>query len=105
MDPNLLAFQQGGIADATRRMGRSVTFPGGKVIYGVRTELQIDPGEVQPGGFKYTRAFQMTIPLPDLTVVVTRGMEVVDDKGVRAKVIRINVNHLRYQIFFGSVNS
>lgn len=75
------------------------------MISGVQTELVIDPGEVQPAGFKYSRAFSLAIPNAELTVVVTRGTEVTDDQGKKAKVLRVNVDHLMTTIFFGSVNA
>ena len=105
MDPNLLAFQQAGLADANQRMGRVITFPGNVLVMGVRTEMEIDPGEVQPGGHKYTRVFSLCVPTPSLTLVVTKGMEVTDDLGIKAKVLRFDVDHLGTTIYFASVNS
>lgn len=104
MDPQLLAFQQAGLADAVAVMGRSVTIAG--VVYpGVRSELVVNPGQVQPGGFKYRRAFSMRFNDPTLTATLKAGMAGVDDTGQAFKIISWKPDHLGVLYDFGSVNA
>jgi hypothetical protein len=104
MDPQLLAFQQAALADAVTTMGRVVTI--NSVEYtGIRTELEVDPGKAQPGGFKYKRAFAIRFNNPALTSTIKPGMAGTDDTGAAFKVISFKQDHLGVRFFMGSVNA
>lgn len=104
MDPQLLAFQQGALADAVTTMGRVVTF-GTTALTGIRSELQVDPGQLQTGGFKYKRLFQIRFNNPALIATIKPGMSGVDDTGVTCKVLHYKVDHLGVLYYMGSVNA
>jgi hypothetical protein len=103
MDPQLLAFQQGALADAISTLGRVVTI--GDVAYtGARSELEVDPGELQPGGYKYKRAFKIRFDNPALVATIKPGAVGVDDVGFAFKVLFYKVDHLGVLYYCGSTN-
>jgi hypothetical protein len=104
MDPQLLAFQQAALADAVTTMGRVVTFAGTPYT-GIRTELEVEPGKAESGGFKFKRAFAIRFNNPALTATIKPGMTGVDDTGVACKVVSFKKDHLGVRYFMGSVNA
>lgn len=104
MDAQLLAFQQAALADAVTTMGRVVTFSGTPYT-GIRSEIQVDPGQLQIGGFKYKRLFQIRFNNPALPATIKPGMSGVDDTGITCKVLHYKVDHLGVLYFMGSVNA
>jgi hypothetical protein len=101
MDPALLAFQTGGLAAANRANARTVTVTTKAgtvhVLTGTRTKVQVDPGEVQVGGFTYHYAFSLTVTKADLAManyIPARGQDAVDDAGLAVKTLRWDTNHL-----------
>lgn len=104
MDPQLLAFQQGALANAITAMGRVVTIA--TVAYtGIRTELTVDPGQLQPGGFKYKRAFSIRFNNAALVSTIKPGAVGVDDVGFGFKVVSFKVDHLGVKYICGSTNA
>lgn len=111
MDTQLLAFQVDALADAVTTMGRSVSFMGAVlpgvplVMDGVRSELDVDPGQLQVGGFKHKRLFQIRHNNPAIIATIKPGMVGTDDTGVAFKVLHYKVDHLGVLYFMGSVNA
>lgn len=85
-------------------MGRNVVIA--TVTYtGVRSELEVDPGQLQPGGFKYKRAFKIRFTNAALVSTIKPGAVGVDDTGVAFKVLFYKVDHLGVLYFCGSTNA
>lgn len=92
-----------GLAYGVLNMKRSVKIAG-VTYFGVRTDLDVQPGDAGPGGFKKDRTFSIVIPRTAMATDPADGAHAQDDRGGRYLLVQVKSDNIQVTCFFGPTN-
>lgn len=112
MDQALRDFQIQGLAAGIKAWDHRVTLtldetttpPVTRLLQGVQTAVEVDPGQLQEFGYHINRVFSLVVADPSIFSVIKVGMRGVDQNGDPCRLVHYRRDVIGVKLFFGSVN-